>query len=644
MHKVATSWATAKESDSMEIDQLLAIKPATLPEAPQWSPDGTRILFVSSMSGEPELWTISPEGGSPLRLTTGMGEIPFLGARLPQWSPTGESVAYISAKSGTPEIWLWRGQGPDRRLTRLGAAIEAFQWAPDGRSIVLAGIRYGQYDIYRISVSSGDAVRLTDDPRYEVYPTFTPDGQHILYVRLNDAWTDHDVVIIDADGRNPRVVLSDTDMFDYHFGRTFGTPLVSPDGGQILFRSHRTGWFNYYLVPLAGGQARPLAPAEADQSEAAWSMDGRYVCYIENHDGTLDLRICNPAGGTKPRVLVHTVDGVCSFPQWSPNARQICYLFQTTTTPQDLWVVDAEHGRARALTSSVPEQVAATMIKPEKVHYPTYDGLMISAYLYRGRGLAAGEKSPGILWIHGGPTSQFMDTFQPNVQFFAQHGYTVLLPNIRGSSGYGKAFEKLNNKDWGGGDLKDAIAGKQYLASLPEVDAAHTGITGTSYGGCLTMSAVSFAPEEFQAAVVCSGYANWVRHYREVELRHIKLLEYEFGPFADNEDVYYRCSPIFKVSQATTPCFVLHGEGKWPWTDAGLEFSRALERVYKTFKYKVYPNENYYVLSTPNVRQMLLDMLEWFNLYLRNRTPVGHANAGMRSRGWTGPVTRDIAE
>lgn len=644
MDNRATSRTIAKESETIGIDQLLAIKPATLPEAPQWSPDGTRILFVSPISGEPELWTVTPTGGSPVRLTSGMGEIPFLAARLPQWSPTGESIAYISGKSGTPEIWLWSGQGHDSRLTRLGASIEAFRWAPDGRSIVLAGNRYGQYDIYRVAVPSGDTVRLTNDSRYEVYPTFTADGKHILYVRLNDAWTDHDVIIIDPDGRNQRVVFSDTDMFDYHFGKTFGTPLVSPDGQQILFRSHRTGWFNYYVVPLSGGAARPLAPAEADQSEAAWSPDGRDICFIENHDGTLDLRICTAEAGSKARVLVHPADGVCSFPQWSPDGKQICYLFQSTTTPQDLWVVDIEHGRARALTSSVSEQNAATMVKPEKVQYPTYDGRMISAYLYRGRGLARGEKSPGVLWIHGGPTSQFMDTFQPSVQFFAQQKYTLLLPNIRGSSGYGKAFEQLNNKDWGGGDLKDAIAGKQFLVTLPEVDGAHTGITGTSYGGCLTMSAVSYAPEEFQAAVVCSGYANWVRHYREVELRHIKLLEYEFGPFADNEDIYYRCSPIFKVSQATTPCFVLHGEGKWPWTDAGLEFARALERVYKTFKYKVYPNENYYVLSTPNVRQMLLDMLEWFDLYLRNRTLVGHADAGVKSRGWTGPVSRDTAE
>ncbi len=628
------------DAPEVVLDRILAAQPAVLPEPPQWSPDGSTILVASARSGQPELWAVRPDDSQAVRLTTGMGDIPFLGMRMPQWSPAGDAVAYLSSKSGTPEVWLWTGRGPDLRLTRLGADIEAMRWAPDGRQIVLAGNRYGSYDIWTVSVPGGEARRLTRDERYEVYPTFTPDGRSILYVRLNHSWTDHEVVVMRADGSDPRVLVRDTDMFDYHYGRTFGFPLVSPDGRWVLFRSQRSGWFNYYLVPLAGGEPRPLAPAAADQSEAAWSPDGRQVAYVENHDGTLDLRVASVDGGS-PRVLVAPDQGVCAFPHWSPDGRRLCYLFQTPTAPQTLWVVDVGTGDARPV---LPVSERDDLVRPRKVRYPSTDGLQISAYLYRARGLQPGERSPGILWIHGGPTSQFLDTFQPAVQFFASVGYTLLLPNVRGSSGYGKAFEDLNNRDWGGGDLQDALAGKAFLATLPEVDPEHTGITGTSYGGCLTMSAVCFAPGAFQAAVACSGYANWVRHVRELELRHVKLLEYEFGAFEGNEDVYYRCSPIYKVAQATTPCFVLHGEGKWPWSDAGLEFARALQRQYKTFRYKTYPGENYYVLSLPNVRQMLLDMLEWFDLYLRARVRPGAELPGPAWRGWTGPPPQDVAQ
>jgi dipeptidyl aminopeptidase/acylaminoacyl peptidase len=629
------------EGPEVTLDRILSVQPAVLPEPPQWSPDGSAIVVVSARSGEPELWTVSPDGGEPVRLTSGMGEIPFLGMRMPQWSPTGEAVAYLSSKSGTPEVWLWTGRGPDLRLTRLGADIEAMRWSPDGGRIVLSGNRYGSYDIWTVTVPDGEARRLTRDERYEVYPTFTPDGRSILYVRLNHAWTDHDIIVMGADGSDPRVLVQDTDMFDYHYGRTFGFPLVSPDGRWVLFRSQRSGWFNYYVVPLAGGTPRPLAPAAADQSEAAWSPDGRQVAYVENHDGTLDLRVISVEGGS-PRIVVAPEQGVCAFPHWSPDGRRLCYLFQTPTSPLGLYVVDVQTGQGRPLFRA--DAGGVELMRPVKVRYPGGEGLMISAYLYRPARLPAGERSPGILWIHGGPTSQFLDTFQPAVQFFASQGYTLLLPNVRGSSGYGREFERLNNRDWGGGDLRDAIAGKVFLGTLPGVDPERTGITGTSYGGCLTMAAVCFAPGVFQAAVACSGYANWVRHIRELELRHVKLLEYEFGPFAGNEEVYYRCSPIYRVAQATTPCFVLHGEGKWPWSDAGLEFARALERHYKTFKYKVYPGENYYVLSPRNVRQMLLDMLEWFDLYLRDRVRPGTGGVGPGGRGWTGPPARDVAE
>ena len=111
-----------------------------------------------------------------------------------------------------------------------------------------------------------------------------------------------------------------------------------------------------------------------------------------------------------------------------------------------------------------------------------------------------------------------------------QRGYAVLLPNIRGSSGYGRTFEDLNDRDWGGGDLRDVIAGAEYLKTLPEVDPDHLGVTGTSYGGIMSMMAVAFAPGVFQAAIACSGYGDFVHMLGEQELRHIKLLEYEFNP------------------------------------------------------------------------------------------------------------------
>ncbi len=628
------SIGTAHKTE-ISVDQLLAMRgiggsdaPQWGIETPQWSPDGTQLMFASVLGGAPELWSVAPAGGALTRLTVGMGGVGHLASTMPQWSPAGDYIAYVSAKSGVDEVWLWASDGgDDRQLTRLGARIEAVSWAPDGRSLAVASNSTGTFDIFRIAVPDGAATRLTHDARYEVYPSFTPDGR-ILYVRLNEAWTDHDVVLMNGDGTQPRVVLRDTDFFDYHYGKTFNAPKVSPDGRTFLFRSHRSGWINIWAAPVEGGDARAIAPAEADQGDAAWSPDGRAIAYAENHNGTVDLRVVARDGGA-PRVLVAPAMGVCAGPAWSPDGKALSYLYGTPTAPTDIWVVPAATGAARQVTHSMlGGGIAARLTVPTKIAYPSVDGRMIHAYLYRPAGQAG--TSPGILWIHGGPTSQFVDSLEPQVQYFVQAGYTVLLPNVRGSSGYGREFEDLNNGDWGHGDLRDAIAGADYLRGLAGVDAAHIGITGTSYGGILSMAAVAFAPAgTFQAAIPRSGYADFVHMHGEQELRHVKLLEYEFGTLDEHPEVYRRCSPLYAAHQAATPCFVIHGEGKYPGSAAAKNFALALEAHYKPFWYKAYPGETYYVLARSNVTQMLRDMRDFFDLYLKD-VPHPRADDGTR--------------
>ncbi|HEX5503961.1 MAG TPA: S9 family peptidase [Thermomicrobiales bacterium] len=608
---------TAATGPHLTIDQLLAIRALGGAEAPQWSPDGQAVVFVSPLGGAPELWAARPADGALTRLTVGLGGVGHLATSLPRWSPTGAHLAYVSAKTGADEVWLWSADGAaERQLTRLGARVEALCWAPDGAWLAVASNARGVFDISRVAVPGGATTRLTGDRRNEVYPAVTPDGAHLLYVRLNDAWTDHDVVRMAADGGDPRVVLVDTDFFDYHYGRTFGAPLPSPDGDTFLFRSHRGGWINVWAAPAAGGEPRPIAPAAADQGDAAWSPDGRQIAYCENHNGTVEIRVV-AAGGGAPRRVVAPELGVCAGPAWSPDGRQLGYLLGTPAAPDDVWVIDLASGARRQLTHSMlGGGVAARLAPPEKVAYRSFDGETIHAYLYRPPA-APGRRYPGIVWVHGGPTSQFMDTFQPQVQYFVQQGYVLLLPNVRGSSGYGRRFEDLNNRDWGGGDLRDVIAGADYLKTLPDVDAAHLGVTGTSYGGIMSMMAAAFAPGVFQAAIPCSGYGDFLHMAGEQELRHIKLLEYELGTLPEAEEVYRRCSAIERVADVTTPCFVLHGAGRYPGSSASLDFALALEAHYKPFWYQVYPGETYYVAAPANVRRQLRDMRAFFDFYLK---------------------------
>lgn len=586
--------------------------------SPFWNPATSRITY----SGAGGLWSMEADGVSRERLGVELGDSGFfLTPQHPGYSPDGRWLSYISNKSGTPELWIWSEEdGRDVQLTDLGfEEINAYSWAPDSERIAFSGNRYGSFDIWKVSILDGEVYRLTSDPLYEVYPSWAPDGAGILYVRLDEAWVDHDVIQIADDGGNPRVVARDTDFFDYGYGRTFGFPLVSPDGSQVAFRSHRSGWINYWTVPLGGGEPRQLHAEEADQSGGAWSPDGSWFAFTSNHNGTHDLRIMAADGG-EVRTLVAPEMGIASSPRWSPDGSEIVYTLETPTTPGEIRVVDVADGETRPLLEpGLNEQARSHLVEPEKIAYPSSDGLTIPAYLYRPAGTHPDEALPAILWIHGGPTSQWHDSFHSHVQFFVQEGFVVLMPNIRGSSGYGKSFEELNEQCWGHCDLEDVVAGVEYLKTLPPVDPHNMGIYGSSYGGIMSMAAAAFAPGVFQASVPHGGYGDWIDFYHgHNELRHIKLLEHDLGSFEEYEDVWRRSSSIFSVADITTPMLLVHGADHYPVYRQTHDFALALQQHQKPFRYNVYYGENYYVSRRDNVRQFWLDMLRFLDQQLRD--------------------------
>ncbi|MFP3952057.1 MAG: prolyl oligopeptidase family serine peptidase [Candidatus Bathyarchaeia archaeon] len=607
----------------------MSYKATAGPDRPQWLPDGSGILFRSSRGGAPNIWKVDLISGLLERLTIDLGSLPFLSASLMACSPDGEWVSYVGDKeskdgrerSSRCEIWLHSlVDGSELRLTRLGANINAYSWSPDGGTIVFSGNRYGRYDVYSVEVPSGETTRLTDDPLYEMYPVFTPSGENILYVRLDDAWADHEIVMMSVSGERIKTVVSDADFFDYHYGRRFGYPLVSPKGGIVVFPSQRTGWINYHSILLDGGEPKPIYRECSDQTDAAFSPDGKYLAFVSNSNGTKMLKVApvdKDDSSDDVQVLVKPDMGIVSNPAWSPDGTRIAYLYEKPNSPANLWIVNVEGGKPRKLTSSPLESTLSMKLTlPEKIVYKSFDGREISAYLYSPPNREPGERFPGLLYIHGGPTSQFTDTYHPQIQYLIRNGYVVLMPNIRGSSGYGKKFEDLNNGDWGHDDLKDVIEGVNYLKNLDYVDCENIGIHGTSYGGCMCMSAICFAPGIFQAAIPHAGYSDWLDFIDEQELRHRQLLRYEFGDPKNNLDVYRRCSPIYHAKDVTTPTFIVHGEGLPPHSDASLKFARALEKEYKTYEYKVYQNECYYVRSEKNLLNMYQDILDFLNRYL----------------------------
>lgn len=584
---------------------------------PVWHPSSESLLF----SGRSRAWMISADGGEPV-------ELPIRGGQL-SVSPDGTRTAYVSGASGSAEVWLWDfREGEGVQLTDLGMlGIKSISWSPNGQWIAFSGNRYGTFDLWKVSVPGGEVHRLTADPTYEVYPTWTADSEYILYVHMDDRWMDHAIMEMRVDGSEVRRIEQDTDFFDYGGGADFGEPLASPDGQMILFRSYRSGWLNYWLVPREGGTPRPVAADSADQRAATWSPDGRRIAFTSLRNGTHQIQVAE-AEGRRVRVLVDPAMGFIKDLQWSPDGERISYVMSTPTQPQELFVVQVADGVSTRLTHSMPDVgVEARLIQPEKVHYSSSDGFTIPAYLYRPRDLQPGEERPAIIRVHGGPTHQYYDHFERNIQFLVEAGYVVLLPNIRGSSGYGREWEDANNGCWGHCDLEDVLAGADYLRELSFVDEENIGIFGRSYGGFMSMAAVAFAPGEFKASIPYGGYGDWEYYRTHGGPSGVRLLEYELGPYPEMKSVYRQSSPIHFLEHATTPTFVIeggvsrlhYGEGTAPTHRASLDFVREMERLGKPVQYRAYPRWADGDVPYPaDEGEMWQDMLEFFDRYLRD--------------------------
>ncbi|MBM4185900.1 MAG: S9 family peptidase [Gemmatimonadetes bacterium] len=608
--------SASAQGDRPTIDQLQSVLPSIgANEAPVWTKDGSRLFYLGT---DGALWSVAASGGNSVR------HLALGGASQLRRSPDGALVSYVKAVPGGNDIHGWDiAAQTERRISHLSGHVRSYSFSPDGQRIALANDRQGSEDIYLVTTATGAATRITSSPLYEVFPSFTPDGNTVLYTRLDSRWVDHDVFAVPAAGGPSRLVLADKDYFDYRQGASFGFTRVSPDGKSILFRSQRSGWANYWLAPLSGGPARPLSAEPADQSEARWSPDGSEVLFLSITNGTQSLKVARSSGGAARTVVAPAV-GMVTRAEWSPDGRSISYGFGNPTKGQDLYLVAAGGGAPTQLTFPGADCPAPSLlIEPEKIAWVN-EGLTINAYLYKPKGLRPGDKVPVIMLVHGGPTSQFSDNYQLQAQFFASRGYLVIAPNVRGSSGYGKVFEDLNNRDWGHGDLRDVLAGVAWAKRQPYVNPAKIGITGISYGGMLTMYAISFAPGVFQAAISGSGYGD-VKDFHTVVpvLQHSQLLHYELGKWPSTpavEAIYRRSSAILKAKDATAPAMIIHGYGLdvLDTEYAAWKYSRELAKHSKIVEYKSYPGETYYVYGRENTKQMLGDMLEFFDRYLKD--------------------------
>ena len=314
---------------------------------------------------------------------------------------------------------------------------------------------------------------------------------------------------------------------------------------------------------ISTGEKKVLYETNWDVMYSYLSENGKYRVIAINEDGKNSLKVIN--NETDQEVALPVIpDGDVVAVSISDSEKLARLTIGTSKAPNNIYVYNFETGELKKLTDSLnPAINPDDLVSAEVVRFSSFDGLEIPAIYYKPIVASPDNKVPALVWVHGGPGGQTRVGYFALIQYLVNQGYAILAVNNRGSSGYGKTFYKMDDRNHGDKDLKDCIAGKDWLAAQDYIDADKIGIIGGSYGGYMTMAAMTFTPDEFKVGVDIFGVTNWLRTLKSIppywEAFREALYEELGDPFSDDSVRLYNISPLFHASQVKNPVMVLQG-------------------------------------------------------------------------------------
>ncbi|HEX5271519.1 MAG TPA: S9 family peptidase, partial [Gemmataceae bacterium] len=382
----------------------------------------------------------------------------------------------------------------------------------------------------------------------------------------------------------------------------------SPDGKSLAVIAPNADGFDQLAVLKLGdrpGEPRFVGPGEWDVSEPRWTRDGLW--FLRNEGGATSLCLL-PSPDAKWETVL-PARGMAHTLSTDAAGRRLALLREDVTRPADAWLMDAapETGsRAdtlRQVTFSLLGGVKPEELSPgEMVTYESFDGKKIHALFIKSRAPRLGSPPPAIVYVHGGPNAQQTLSFDPFAQLLAEQGFAVIAPNYRGSTGYGRAFEDANNKDWGGGDLKDLLAAVKHFGTRGDIDAKRVGITGGSYGGYMTLMALAKAPDAFAAGAEFYGMPDLVMDYLLSKSRFGDWYETEMGNPKRDAALFRERSPLPYLDDIKAPLLIFQGanDTNVPKAESDL-LAAVLKELRKSFEYVVYDDEGHGFTRRKNV-------------------------------------------
>ena len=586
-----------------------------------FSPDADDVYFVSNISGQFNLWRVSVEGGWPQQLTAFADDT----VRTIGVSPTDGTIAFCADHDGDEfhQIYLvdpnggWPEKITDDPEVQHYVGGDAF--SPDGTKLAYAANARTPTDmeVWVRDLESGEVRSVFGEGMFAFPATWSPDGTKLVCLDLRNN-SDSSIHLVDLE-------TGDAQEITPHDEEALFLPGPwKPDGSGFYFLTDESREFRgIAFYDISGGNKESVESPDRDVEEAAASHDGRVLAWLENEDGWDRLKLRDVHAGRdlpEPDLPAGARPHLTGFQPpiaLSNDGSRAAVILAGPRTPPEVYVVDTETGESRAVTESWIGGGFAEdeLVDVEAVAYTTFDDRQIPAWLYRPRD--ANGRIPVVLAIHGGPEAQERPIYNPLYQYLLSRGIAVLATNIRGSTGYGKSYQRLIQRDWGGGDLKDWDHAVRWLYEQDWVDRDRIGVWGGSYGGFAVLTCVTRLPDYWAAAVDIFGPYNLLTFARAVPPPWRRMMKRFVGDPDEDADLLRERSPMTYVENAKAPLLVIQG-AKDPRVVKN-ESDQLVDKLHslgRTVEYIVFDDEGHGFTKRKNELTTMRASADWLTRYL----------------------------
>ncbi|MBA6151246.1 S9 family peptidase [Gelidibacter maritimus] len=542
---------TAIKVEQYTIEQFMDNEAVT---GGSFSFDNSKLLISSNRSGIFNVYTVPITGGNYTPITASDSTSYFAESFFPH-----DDRMLLSADGNGDEIdhiYLRDTTGTIKDLTpEKSAKSQFYGWADDGKSFYYGSNKMNPkfFDVYEMDISNFKAKMIYQNNDGLNFSGISKDKNYIALAQsLN---------------------TNDSDLYVYNVKTRQKTKVNSSQSGNsaqdflndnLYYTTDDGGEFSYLMkYDLKTEEKSKVLEKSWDIAGAGFTKNGTYMVVYVNEDGKNVIEVIDVATNTPIDLPDFGVQSISSV-GFSDDEQWMRLYVGGSNMPSNLYTYNFKTQEQYQLTNVLNDEIhPEDLVTAKVIRYKSFDGLEIPAIYYLPHQASKDNKVPAMVWVHGGPGGQSRQGFNSFIQYMVNHGYAVLAVNNRGSSGYGKTFYQMDDLNHGEKDLQDCVEGKNWLATQPEIDGDKIGIIGGSYGGYMTMAALTYAPEEFDVGVNLFGVTNWIRTLKSIppyweSMR--KSLYLELGdPFTEDSVRLKRISPLFHTDKVTKPLIVLQG-------------------------------------------------------------------------------------